>query len=70
MSVAQRINDFVTSNKSESICNRCIADSIGLRDKGAHPSQITLALSTTSDFEITKDRCSICKSIKHVIRRV
>jgi hypothetical protein len=37
VSVAQKINDFITSHRPEPVCNRCIAQGIGLSDYGAPP---------------------------------
>lgn len=70
MSVPQRINDFITKQRPAPVCNKCIADGVGLENKGAHPAQITGALATTSDFEQSDGVCSICKSSRKVIRRV
>lgn len=70
MLVAQQINDFVTSKRPEKICDKCIADGVGLVNKTAHPAQITSALSTTSDFEVSKGMCLICKNVRKVIRRL
>lgn len=69
MSVPQSINDFITRHKPNPLCNKCIADGIGLENKGAHPAQVTGALATTSDFDQEAGICSICKSRKKVIRR-
>ncbi len=69
MSVPQRINDFTTSLKPESVCDKCIAKGIGLINDKAHPAQNTNALATTSDFIQEPGICSICKSYKKVIRR-
>ncbi|MCP3733217.1 hypothetical protein M9978_22695 [Sphingomonas sp. MG17] len=70
MSVPQRINDFVTSHKPKAICNKCIADGIGLTNAGAHPAQITGALATTNDFMQVRGQCVLCKDTKKVIARV
>jgi hypothetical protein len=35
VSVAQKINDFITSHRPAPVCNRCIAQGIGLSDYGA-----------------------------------
>ena len=70
MSVPQRINDFITRYKPEPVCNKCIAQGVGLSNVAAHPAQITGALATTSDFVQETGTCSLCKSQKKVIRRV
>lgn len=69
MSVPQRINDFITKNRPNPVCNKCIADRIGLANNAAHPAQVTGALATTSDFVQEYGVCSICKNSKKVIRR-
>jgi hypothetical protein len=70
MSVPQRINNFITSKRPDAVCNRCIAESLGLLNTGAHPAQVTGALATTSDFAQEQALCSICKANKKVIRRI
>ncbi len=69
MSVPQRINDFITSHRPKPVCNKCIADGIGLINAGAHPAQVTGALATTSDFTQEMGTCSLCKATKKVIAR-
>lgn len=69
MSVPQRINDFITSHRPNSVCNKCIADGVRLANDGAHPAQITGALATTNDFIQEDGTCAICKGQKKVIRR-
>lgn len=50
MSVPQRVNDFISARRPNFVCNKCIAEGIGLINDTAHPAQITGALATTSDF--------------------
>ena len=69
MSVPQRINDFITSHRPKPVCNKCVAEGVGLTNDGAHPAQITGALATTSDFAQEEGECSICRGQKKVIRR-
>ena len=69
MSVPQQVNNFITWPKLMPVCNKCIADAIGLTNNTAHPAQITGALATTRDFPQERSTCSICKSNKKVIRR-
>jgi hypothetical protein len=69
MSVPQRINDFITKQKPNPVCNKCIAKGAGLSNDAAHPAQVTGALATTSDFVQVAGICSICKGLKKVIRR-
>jgi hypothetical protein len=69
LSVPQRINDFITSHRPNPVCNRCIADQVGLTNDGAHPAQVTGALATTNDSSQEEGTCVICKNQKRVIRR-
>jgi hypothetical protein len=70
MLVAQLINDFITRKRPAAICDKCVADGVGLGNKAAHPAQITAALGTSSDFIREPGICSVCKNKKTVIRRV
>ena len=67
MSVPQRVNDFITAQRGADVCNKCIAEGVGLTNDAAHPAQITGALATTSDFTQDYDQCSLCKGNKKVI---
>ncbi len=69
MSVPRRINDFITSHRPRAVCNKCIAEGVGLTNAGAHPAQITGALATTNDFNQERGQCSLCKDTKKVITR-
>ena len=69
MSVPQRINDFITDKRPAAVCNKCIADGLGMVNNTAHPAQVTGALATTNDFVQEQGRCSICHDNKKVIRR-
>ena len=69
MSVPQRINDFISSHRPHRLCNKCIAEGVGLVNETAHPAQITGALATTNDFIQEDGTCFICKNRKKVIRR-
>lgn len=69
MSVPQRINDFITFHRPNSVCNKCVAEGVGLTNDGAHPAQITGALATTSDFVQENGACVLCKNDRKVIRR-
>ncbi|KKN57024.1 hypothetical protein LCGC14_0566460 [marine sediment metagenome] len=68
MSRPQEVNDFVTRKFPDPVCDKCIAEALGFKNKGAHPAQITGALATTSDFIREQGECSICHSQKEVIR--
>jgi hypothetical protein len=66
-SVAQRINDFITSHRPKWICNKCIMEALGL-GQHAHVAQNTIALGTTSDFDRETAQCGLCKNERLVIR--
>lgn len=70
MSRPQEVNDFITRLAPNAVCDKCIAESLGMVNTGAHPAQITGALATTSDFKRERGECSICHSEKEVIRAV
>ncbi|MEO8927245.1 MAG: hypothetical protein ABI306_08785 [Caulobacteraceae bacterium] len=63
----QEVNDFITARRPADVCNKCIADGVGMTNKAAHPAQIAGALGTTSDFTRGPGVCSICKEQKVVI---
>lgn len=69
MSVPQQVNDFITSKRPNAVCDKCVADGVGMANNQAHPAQITAALATTSDFIREPGTCAICKGRKKVIRR-
>ena len=69
MSVPQRINDFITGLRPAAVCNKCIAEGVGLTNDAAHPAQVAGALGTTSDFVRQKGICTVCKNEKIVIQR-
>ena len=68
MTIPRRINDFITGRRPAPVCDRCIANAVGLVNKGVHAVQTTGALATTSDFTRGKGVCSICKRERMVIR--
>lgn len=70
MSVSQRINDFISSQRPKAICNVCIADGVGLTNKTAHPNQVAAALETTSDFDRRRGICGLCGKEALVIQRI
>ena len=49
------------------LCDICIADAVGLLNRGLHAVQTTGALGTTSDFTRENGVCSICKRARMVI---
>ena len=67
MSIPQQINDYITSKGGAALCNKCIADGLGMSNKGAHPAQVTGALGTTSDFTRGTGECSSCREQREVI---
>lgn len=68
-SIPARINNFISANYPNAVCNRCIAAGIGIPNQPTRPAQITGALGTTSDFIQDSGHCAICGCRKTVIRR-
>lgn len=69
MSVPKTIYDFLTEKRPAAFCNKCIADLLGMENKGAHPAQITSAFAVTSDFVQDHATCSECREQRQVIAR-
>ena len=67
MSLAGRINDYITGRKPDSICDACISRALEVRDTQAN--QVTVALSTTSDFDREVGRCFDCGKEQKVTRK-
>ena len=67
MSLAGRINDFITGRKPERICDACISRALNVRDQQAN--QVTVALATTTDFERGPGHCADCGKDQKVIRK-
>jgi len=67
MLVAQRVNDLMTSQRPQAICDKCICNELKFNSH-AHAAQITGALGTTSNFDRTRGNCSMCKNDRIVIR--
>lgn len=66
MSVAQQVNDLITSLRPAWICDNCIVEALGLTTS-AYSAQITAALGTTSDFVRAEGICMTCHDRKMVI---
>ncbi len=63
MTVAERINKFITEIRPEAVCDGCIAVELKLRPQQVN--QVTLALGTTSDFDRDLGDCSMCGGVGH-----
>jgi hypothetical protein len=68
MSIASRINEYVTTRRPETICDPCVARALDIRDQQAN--QVTVALATTSEFDRTTGRCADCGKEQKVTRRI
>jgi hypothetical protein len=68
MSIASRINEYLTGREPAMICDPCVARALNIRDQQAN--QVTVALATTSDFNRTTGRCADCSKEQKVTRRV
>jgi hypothetical protein len=67
MTIPQRINVFITEMAPRPVCDRCIAEAVGMKNKGIHAVQTTGALGTTSDFTRELGVCSMCNYQRMVI---
>lgn len=66
-SVAQRINELISSRRPDWICDKCIMNALSL-SQHAHVAQNTIALATTSDFKRKMGQCTVCKNDRLVIQ--
>jgi hypothetical protein len=68
MSIAERVNKFLTDHQPAAFCDDCLAERLQLsRRQQAH--RVTSALGTTSNFSRANGRCSLCGDEKLVIQR-
>ena len=67
LSLADRINEFITARRPESICDACISRALKVRDQQIN--QVTIALATTSDFDRNPGRCVDCGKEQKVTRK-
>lgn len=70
MSRAPQVNDLITRKWPHSFCDACLAKALGLRFNSSAPSQLAVALATTSDFDRTNGQCSTCRDTREVTRRI
>ncbi len=68
MTIAERINYFITAQSPDTICIDCITQELGLKSS-QHVQQITAALGTTRDFVREVGVCDFCGEERMVIRR-
>lgn len=69
MTIAERVNDYITRYQPKAFCDDCLHAELGLSlRQQAH--RVTSALGTTNDFRREKDTCSLCGALKMVTRRV
>ena len=67
MTLASRVNEYITKRRPERICGACLARALSVRDQ--QTSQIAVALGTTSDFDRGDGVCADCGKQQKVIRR-
>ena len=68
MSLASRINEYLTGRRPATICDPCVARALSIRDQQAN--QVTVALATTSEFDRTTGRCADCSKEQKVTHRI
>ena len=68
MSVAKKINSYLSAHHPDPYCDRCLASLLDL-SKPQQVQQITIALGTTRDFVREHSICDICSEERKVIRR-
>lgn len=68
MAVLDDVRAFVTRLSPEAVCDDCIAEKLqlSLRQRANHK---TRELFGSGGFERRKDRCSLCRKDKLVIRK-
>lgn len=67
--IASRVNEFITGQRPQAVCDDCIASRLHL-SRRQQSARVTGALETTTDFEREVDQCAICGHDKKVIRRI
>jgi hypothetical protein len=65
--LAQRVNDYICTRRSDPICDACIARALDIRHQQAN--RVTMALETTSDFDRGNGICIDCGKEQKVIIR-
>jgi len=65
--IAQRVNDYITKQRNDPVCDGCIAKALGVRHQQAN--RVTMALETTSDFNRWDGVCHVCGKELKVIER-
>ena len=68
MSIAERVNKFITKHKPDAFCDDCIAEQLDL-SRRQEANLVTITLATTDNFQREIDNCSLCREVKKVIRR-
>ena len=68
MTVLEDVRALITRLSPDPVCDDCIADRLGLSVR-QHANHKTRELAGTGGFERRRDRCSLCRSEKLVIRK-
>ena len=58
MSVAIRLNEYISGRRPDTVCDACISRALGIRDQQVN--QVTVALATTSKFDRRVGSCCDC----------
>jgi hypothetical protein len=69
VTIATKINEYLTNLKPKAVCDDCIRASLKLSQR-QQAALRTETLATTSDFQRQRDECFLCHSEKLVIRRI
>lgn len=67
MTVLDDVQDFVVRRSPHATCDDCIAENLQLSVR-QHANHKTRELANARGFDRRKDRCSICRKDKLVIR--
>jgi hypothetical protein len=68
MTVRDEVAALIARLAGASICDDCIADKLGLSVR-QHANRKTRELAGTSGYERRLDACTMCGTVKKVIRR-
>ena len=69
MTVLEDVRALVEKMKPTAVCDDCIKDRLGLSVR-QHANHKTLELADAPEFDRRKNYCSVCGSVKLVIRRI
>jgi hypothetical protein len=67
MNVLEQVHDFIVARPREPVCDKCIAERLGLSIPN-HANHKTRELAKTKSFHRAKGTCSTCGKSKLVIQ--